>query len=309
MIIRCVTPDITKEGDSMRIGFIGAGKAGFSLGRLFKEKGMDLCGYYSRNPESAREAAAFTDSRFYSDLKDLTDECDAIFITVLDGAIESVYRQLCRFEIKGKILCHCSGSITAASAFPDIGETGAKGISIHPLFPISSKTETWRELQDAFFCLEGEEEACESFRRLFAEVGLRTQNIAGADKVRYHAGCVMASNFICGLIQESVDLLTQCGFNEENAISALSPLIRSNLDHILADGPTAALTGPVERGDAVTLRRHLASLTSEEEREMYRSLSAKLTEMAERKHPERDYREIRQLLSEQKTESERGIPT
>lgn len=48
VILRCVTPQ--KAGDSMNIGIVGAGKVGFSFGRLLAEKGMRISGYYSRNP-------------------------------------------------------------------------------------------------------------------------------------------------------------------------------------------------------------------------------------------------------------------
>ena len=38
VILRCVTPQ--KAGDSMNIGIVGAGKVGFSFGRLLAEKGV-----------------------------------------------------------------------------------------------------------------------------------------------------------------------------------------------------------------------------------------------------------------------------
>ena len=49
----------------MRIGFIGAGKVGFTLGKYFREHGIEVTGYYSRSIQSASEAAEFTiiDSR------------------------------------------------------------------------------------------------------------------------------------------------------------------------------------------------------------------------------------------------------
>ena len=75
----------------MNIGLIGAGKVGFSIGRFFSDGGVRITGYCSRNPDSAREAAAFTNSRYYSSIKDLTADSDAIFITVPDSAIRSVY--------------------------------------------------------------------------------------------------------------------------------------------------------------------------------------------------------------------------
>ena len=49
----------------MKIGFIGAGKVGFSLGKYFAENGAELSGYYSRTESSAHEAAAFTGSKAF----------------------------------------------------------------------------------------------------------------------------------------------------------------------------------------------------------------------------------------------------
>ena len=81
VILRCVTPQ--KAGDSMNIGIVGAGKVGFSFGRLLAEKGVRISGYYSRNSDSAREAAEFTNSGHYTDLGKLIEDSDAIFITCL----------------------------------------------------------------------------------------------------------------------------------------------------------------------------------------------------------------------------------
>ena len=139
----------------MKIGFIGAGKAGFSLGRFFAEGGIHVTGYYSRHEESAREAAEFTGTRMYGALEEILRESDALFLTVPDGAISSVYQKLRAFDLSEKQICHCSGAMTAREAFPGIGTSGAFGYSIHPLFPISSKQKTYQELSGAFFCLEG----------------------------------------------------------------------------------------------------------------------------------------------------------
>ena len=47
----------------MKIGFIGAGRVGFTLGKYFCEHGVEVAGYYSRNIQSAQEAAEFTNSQ------------------------------------------------------------------------------------------------------------------------------------------------------------------------------------------------------------------------------------------------------
>ncbi|MGM9607240.1 MAG: NAD(P)-binding domain-containing protein [Oscillospiraceae bacterium] len=135
----------------MKIGFIGAGKVGFTLGKFFAQGGIPVTGYWSRNPESAQEAAFFTGSRQYDSPEALVQDSDALFLTVPDSAITPVFQDLGAFEISEKQICHCSGAMTAGEAFPGIGQTGAYGYSIHPLFPVSSKYEAYRELTGAFF--------------------------------------------------------------------------------------------------------------------------------------------------------------
>ena len=278
----------------MKIGFIGAGKVGFSLGKFFAEGGIPVTGYYSRHRESAQEAAAFTGTRGYESLEDLVGESDALFVTVPDGAIASVYEQLKQYEITGKQICHCSGAMTAAEAFFDVAEHGALGYSIHPLFPISSKYETYRELAGAFFCLEGgntsaEQEGLHRWQSLLESLGCAVRSIDGSAKVRYHAACAIASNLVCGLMQESVELLRTCGFSEQEGLMALAPLIRSNVEHMLEVGPIKALTGPMERCDTTTVAKHLDCFLQESDRSMYAAVSKKLLTMAEEKHPDRDY--------------------
>ena len=53
----------------MRAGFIGAGKVGFTLGKYLAMHGIEISGYYSRTPASAKEAAEFTQSRYYTSIE------------------------------------------------------------------------------------------------------------------------------------------------------------------------------------------------------------------------------------------------
>lgn len=53
----------------MKVGFIGAGKVGFSLGRFLSEHEIQVTGYYSRHRESAKQAAEFTDSKCYEEME------------------------------------------------------------------------------------------------------------------------------------------------------------------------------------------------------------------------------------------------
>ena len=78
----------------MNIGFIGAGKAGFTLGKYFRTHGIEVTGYYSRSIRSAREAAAFTSSNVYEDAAGVLSKSDVLFLTVPDGSIRPTYEAL-----------------------------------------------------------------------------------------------------------------------------------------------------------------------------------------------------------------------
>ncbi len=280
----------------MNIGFIGAGKVGFSLGKYLSVNGIGLSGYYSRNLNSAEEAAEFTGSKTFSTPGELIRESTVIFITVPDGAITDVFNNIRELGISGKLICHCSGALSAGEAFPDISTSGAQGLSIHPLFPVSSKYDSYKELGNAFFCLEGDR--ADEWRDILTSLGNPVRIIDGSVKVRYHAACAISSNLVCALAAESVSLLKECGFTADEALQALRPLAMSNISKVFEAGPVSALTGPVERNDVSTVSKHLKCFGTDEERELYTAVSRKLTEVASEKHPETDYSELRKLLSD-----------
>lgn len=281
----------------MNIGFIGAGKVGFSLGKYFTEHGINVTGYYSRNTESAKKAAEFTNSGQYDNVSDLIRNSEIIFITVPDSAINHIYDKIKILDITEKQICHCSGSMTAAETFPDISEYGATGYSIHPLYPISDKYSSYIGLKDAFFCIEGDSLHLNEWERFFRGLGNKTRIISGETKGEYHAACVISSNLVCALAAESISLMKECGFTETDALAALRPLAESNMRNIFANGPVSALTGPIERCDISTVLKHLECIKSEPDREMYLCVSLRLTELAEEKNPDTDYSNMRKILS------------
>ena len=278
----------------MKVGFIGAGKVGFSLGRYFADNGIELSGYYSRTADSARKAAEFTGSEFYSQPDGLISASDAVFLTVPDGAIKETYLSLTKYKLTGKQLCHCSGAMSATEAFPDISAYGALASSIHPLFPVSSKEESYKELGNAFFCIEGD--CADEWSGILSRMGNSVRIITSGIKSRYHAACSVASNLVCGLMEESVQMLEQCGFTADEALAALEPLAMSTIRRIFAVGPTAALTGPVERNDVSTVKKHIACIDDKTGSELYKAVSRKLADMAQERHMELDYTEMKSIL-------------
>ena len=281
----------------MKVGFVGAGKVGCSLGKLFSDTQHNLTGFYSRSSDSAQDAADFTKSKHFQSLETLIEESDTVFITVADDSIAAVWDSIKHMSVAGKMICHCSGSLSS-NIFKDIEETGAFGFSIHPLLAVSDRYKSYQELPKALFTIEGNAEHTPEIKALLEDSGLKYQVISADVKTRYHGAAVMCSNLVVGLIQAAEDELRACGFSEEQLSDAISPLLLGNVNKVLKVGTKAALTGPIERGDVGTVEKHLNTFEGID-RQVYKTMSLKTLEVAKEKHPKADYRELELLLTNQ----------
>ena len=285
----------------MKIGFIGAGKAGVTLGKYFSLHGIEITGYYSRHIQSAREAAEFTAADIYERASDLLADSDVLFLTVPDDAIAGCYRELCRSvgSIQGKIFCHASGAMTAEAAFPEIEAAGAYGYSVHPLFAISDRFSAYSQLADVFFTLEGSAGRRDFMLEWLTAAGLTVQSIEAACKARYHAAAAIVSNQVVALFEEGRRMLEECGFQPEAAQKALKPLFLGNAAQVAEKGAVRALTGPVQRGDTGTLAKHLAVFKDSRDRLLYLLLSRELVKLARAKSADYDDTSIGAFLDEE----------
>jgi predicted short-subunit dehydrogenase-like oxidoreductase (DUF2520 family) len=278
----------------MKIGIIGAGKVGTTLGKYLCQHGREITGFYSRTRESADWAATFTGTSSFLAMEELVRASDTVFITVPDGEIVSVWHCLKKYPIRDYRICHFSGSLSSR-VFSDIETTGASGVSIHPMYPFSSKQQSYQQFQGAYLTMEGDETALRAMKSFWEQLHHPVLTLDADDKIKYHAAAAMASNAMLGLMKSSLDLLGECGFGEEDAMKLLAPLVRNNISSMLEHGCVEALTGPVERNDIQTVEKHLESLSGRE-RDVYVSTGRKLVELASAKNPRRDYGKMNELF-------------
>ena len=281
----------------MKVGFVGAGKVGCSLGMLFAKTQHILVGYYSRTSISAEDAADFTKSKHFQNLETLIEESDTVFITVPDDAISVVWDSIKHMNIAGKMICHCSGSLSS-KIFRNIEKTGAYGFSVHPLLAVSDRYRSYQELPKALFTIEGNEHHIDELKSLLDKSGIKSVTIDASVKTRYHGAAVMCSNLVVALVQAAQDELRKCGFAEDQVSDAIAPLLAGNVQKVLKVGTKAALTGPIERNDLGTVQKHLDTFTGID-RDIYRILSIKTMEIAKEKHPQADYSNLELLLNNQ----------
>lgn len=279
----------------MRIGIIGAGKVGTTLGKYLSIHGKNVTGFYSRTHESADEAATFAETETYSSLCKLVEKSDVIFITTPDGVIHQVWGDLLHQDISNRIICHFSGSLSS-HVFSGREEAGASGISMHPMYAFSDKFHSYEQFHTAYLTLEGDPEAVAVMKPMWEAIGHHVLTLKAEDKIKYHAAAAMASNEMLGLMQASLDILSECGFSEKDSMALLTPLVQGNIASMLEKGCVNALTGPVERGDAQTVRKHLQALEGSKAGKIYQSLGSTMVELAKRRNPDRDYTPFRTLF-------------
>lgn len=283
----------------MKIGFIGAGRAGCSLGKYLSDHGhlwenTVVTGFYSLQKQDAKWAADFTASSCFADLKSVVDASDTIVISTPDGAIKTVWDTLQQYELRGKIVCHLSGSLSS-DVFSNSGNLGVYPISIHPLFAFSDRESTHQQLHEVSFTLEGHDYALLAWEQLFSALGNPTVRIQKEQKAKYHCAASLLSNNILAILQTGYDLLSECGFTEEEARLFSASLVRGNIEHAILDGCCAALTGPIERGDIGTVRSHLAIL-DQEKQALYKTCGRKLLQISAEKHPGQDTAKLQSIL-------------
>lgn len=147
------------------------------------------------------------------------------------------------------------------------------------------------------------------WKNAFDQAGLQVEVIASDKKTAFHRACAAASNLVCALMQDSLSTLMDCGFSAEGARAAIKPLVMANINRVFEVGAVEALTGPMERNDTQTVKKHLLSMDRETERLMYLGCSLKLLEMAKMRHPETAYTEMEDLLRKEIADEDKAHHT
>lgn len=184
-----------------------------------------------------------------------------MFLTVPDGAVAAVAAKLAAAgaAIPDVVaFVHTSGALELGALAP-LGVRHSVG-SFHPLrsFPEPGPPEAFQGIVIAV------DASSASLRRvlhrLALDLGAKPRRVDDRQRALYHAAAVLASNYVVALLGEAIALLQQSGWTEKEATQGLIPLAEGALANVLKRGPIAALTGPIRRGDAETVRRHLVAL-------------------------------------------------
>jgi predicted short-subunit dehydrogenase-like oxidoreductase (DUF2520 family) len=251
------------------VGIIGPGRAGLGLAVALSRAGYRVIGVHGRRDKMVPRGVRLTVGGGPPWLAD----AEVVLLAVRDEALVGCVAELGVAEglRTGQVVLHLSGALSSEALAPLRSRGPAVG-SMHPLMTVSADPiSAWRHFRGATFALEGDFDAVLAAERMARALGGSPVMIAPEAKAPYHAGAVVASNYVAALLDAAIELLGRAGIEREAAVTALLPLARATLDNVERVGPAQALTGPIVRGDAATVRRHLMVIGPEIE-PLYRAV-------------------------------------
>jgi predicted short-subunit dehydrogenase-like oxidoreductase (DUF2520 family) len=191
------------------VNVIGRGRVGSVIAARLEERGVEL-----------RE-----------------DGAELTLLCVPDSAIQEVAQGVS----PGAWLAHVSGATPLSALDPH-----ERRFSLHPLQTFT-RARGPEQLDGAWAGVTAEtNEARELAFELARLLGLEPFELEDADRPLYHAGAVVASNYLVALHEAAAGLIAAAGAPPE----ALEPLMRRTIENGFE------LTGPIERGDWETVEAH-----------------------------------------------------
>ena len=267
----------------LRIAFIGTGRVAHTLALALHRAGWPIAALSNRNLAPAKRLATQLPGCIaYADAQSVADAADLTFITVPDDAIAEVAQAL-RWR-RGAAVVHCSGA-TEVSVLRSAAAQGAIIGAFHPLQGFSDPEIALRTLGGCAAAIEAAEPLYTQLSEIATAIGMRPLALPTGARALYHLSGSYAASFIAVLLHEAVGIWEGFGISRTEALAALLPLARGSLEGIAAQGPLAALTGPLSRGDAGTLARHLQALREKqpERLALYVQLAQRSLDMAEQR--------------------------
>jgi predicted short-subunit dehydrogenase-like oxidoreductase (DUF2520 family) len=152
---------------------------------------------------------------------------------------------------------------------------------MHPLLSFANPRQAAARIASATFALSGEARAIARARQLVRALHARSIHLHDGDKPLYHAAAVFGANYLVANMVLACDLMARVGIREAEARRLLSPLALGVIADAAARGARHALSGPIARGDATTVRAHIAALPTASFRRLYSELGRVVLDLAD----------------------------
>jgi predicted short-subunit dehydrogenase-like oxidoreductase (DUF2520 family) len=274
---------------------IGAGRAGRAVARLMRRAPGWRCAALScRTAASARAARRFVGAgRAVTENAAAARAAGLVILAVPDAAILPVWREIAPHLAPRAVAFHLCGNEPATLLRPV--PPGVRVGAVHPLRSFADPDLAVKCFPGTFCAVEGPP-LLDRLVRAWGGVPLRVDPRA---KRLYHAAAVFATNYVVAALDAAVELLGRSNVPRRRALDAALAMAGGTLRNLGAVGLPRALTGPIERGDADTVARHLDALAARDGRlvRLYAELARRTCRVARAKGtPAARLRRIERLL-------------
>jgi len=274
---------------------IGAGRAGGSLARQWHAKsGFKTKALFSR---SGNNTLASEISALNIRTLDQLPTTDAVLIATPDSAISPLAQLLAELPDRDwheKVVFHLSGALPA-SCLKALADKGALIASAHPVRAFSNDHTCFKK---TWVGIEGDKKAQTILQNAFNAIGGQCFCINSAQKIKYHAAAVIASNHMVALADAANTLWQDAGLEQHTSTALFESLALGVLDNLREQPPKQALTGPIARGDVDTVAKHVQALDADQANIalLYRQVSEHLLHLMQTQHSAETQQALRDAL-------------
>lgn len=204
---------------------------------------------------------------------------EVVILAVPDDQIAGVAARLARIPLKGKIVVHTSGARNS-TVLDCCKLRGATTASVHPMQTFPARFQPPRIWQGILCSYEGSPEGYSRISSCFAELGVRMISLTADQKLAVHLAATICSNFAVALLALAEEIVAISGIEDVGARELLLPLFKQVARNYESSDVHEILSGPVQRGDLETIRKHIHFLDSNSpgHSDLYRELCRLLLE-------------------------------
>jgi len=263
-----VTHHSTIRASQFKVTLVGTGALGSAIAKGLTAKGYKFLSLINRTRSDAESLAKELNIQHVSDsVEHIPEETNLLLLAVNDSAITPVSQRVAslRLGFKNLAAVHFSGALTDEALKP-LAEKQVITLSLHP-FQTFTRT-SHQNISECFKCYFGlqatELEGIEIGKKLAHDLGGKVMMVPKEAKTLYHIAGVMVSNYLVTLTSLATEVFAGLGLKPSEAFSVFEPIMQSTLHNMRqASDLREALSGPIERGDAATVQRHLRELSEQ----------------------------------------------
>lgn len=249
----------TERPARLAAGIVGCGRVGSVLGAALARAGHHVVAVSGVSPESRRRAEQLLPGVPIRLVDEVVSAADLVLLAVPDDVLVDLVQGLAatgRWR-PGQLVAHVSGA-HALSVLDPATRAGTLPLALHPVLPFTGRgSDDLARLMGASFGVSAPAPLRLVAEALVVEMGGEPVWVTDEMRPLWHAALTIGANHLVTLVNEAADLLRAAGAEEPDKV--LGPLLSAALDGALRFGGRG-LTGPVSRGDAGTVAKHLTAL-------------------------------------------------